>query len=83
MPTITQLKELYRLSDTDHESTYRLIANKYLSIVVPLDKPAAYYLAGQPGSGKTALRKLLYDGLAGNSVILNTDDLREYHLEII
>ncbi|MEC3881988.1 zeta toxin family protein [Parapedobacter sp. 10938] len=79
MPTITQLKEHYRLNEAEHEKAYRDISSKYFSNIEVVGKPAAYYLAGQPGSGKTALRKTLYESLSGNAVILNTDDLREYH----
>ena len=41
----------------------------------------AIFLAGQPGSGKTILRNHLLETmqLRNASVVINTDDLREYH----
>lgn len=80
MPTITQLKERYQLNEAEHEAIYtQVIRPVYFKNLTQTDRPTAYYLAGQPGSGKTLLRKTLYDGIFGNAVILNTDDLRENH----
>lgn len=52
---------------------------------IPNGEKLALYLAGQPGSGKTALRDdiLKQRNLENATIVLNTDSLREYHPDYI
>lgn len=46
----------------------------------PAEKSSAFFLAAQPGAGKTILRNHLIDRIYPNStLVVNTDDLREFH----
>lgn len=45
-------------------------------------KPSIHLTAGQPGAGKTLLRSLIQENCLQepqSSIIINTDDMREYH----
>jgi predicted ABC-type ATPase len=73
----------YLLSAEESNDTYYLISRRYLGNILSNSQrpPMAIFLAGQPGSGKTILRNHLLDTLQlqSASVVINTDDLREYH----
>lgn len=72
----------YVLSQNRHEK----ILNKILAYYFPVSKQPSknktvYYLAGQPGSGKTTVRKFLLSNpeVQKSTLVLNTDELREFH----
>jgi predicted ABC-type ATPase len=72
----------YALTQNRHEK----ILNKILAYYFPVSKQPSknktvYYLAGQPGSGKTTVRKFLLSNpeVQKSTLVLNTDELREFH----
>jgi hypothetical protein len=81
---VQESQKPYLLAPKQHDSIYQDIREH---IFAGLEKPPttdnrqAIYLAAQPGSGKTTLRiHLMYEmGIANNSIVLNSDELREYH----
>ena len=72
----------YVLSDRQNQAIYEIVKNDLLEPLKTADKqPVAFFLAGQPGSGKTILRNhLLGDtNIQRSTLVINTDELREYH----
>jgi predicted ABC-type ATPase len=74
----------YLLDPKLHDSIYQdIMEHTFAGLEKPptLDNRQAIYLAAQPGSGKTTLRNyLMYEmGISNNTVVLNADELREYH----
>jgi predicted ABC-type ATPase len=72
----------YLLSDQENSTIYALIRNDLLESLKPseLKNPMAFFTAGSPGSGKTALRNHLLDSnFQSSTLVINTDELREYH----
>jgi hypothetical protein len=74
----------FLLSDQDNADIYSTIKN---DLIEPLrtdanqKKPVAYFLAAQPGSGKTILRNHILgeSNIERSTLVINTDELREYH----
>jgi hypothetical protein len=81
---IDESQKPYLLDSSLHNKIYTDIKEQLFS---NLGKPPAaenkiaVYLAAQPGSGKTSLRNYLIGELdiANKSIVLNTDELRDYH----
>lgn len=72
----------YLLSDQDNAAIYSLIKDNLFESLKPSQgHRMAFYLSAQPGSGKTTLRNhLLSDSnFQSSTLIINTDELREYH----
>lgn len=72
----------YLLSDQDNAAIYSLIKDNLFEPLKPSQgNKMAFYLSAQPGSGKTTLRNhLLSDSsFQSSTLIINTDELREYH----
>lgn len=73
----------YLLSDQENAAIYSIIKNDLLEPLKPSESktPMAFFLAAQPGSGKTILRNhLLGDSnFQSSTLVINTDELREYH----
>jgi predicted ABC-type ATPase len=75
----------FSLSDQDNEDIFRNdIVPKYFPKGINSEKHSpkkAFYLAGQPGSGKTTVRKEIQKQYENTNdvIVLNTDDLREHH----
>lgn len=69
--------EQVKLNAVDRAAYYKLITEELLTSDTLSDSPRAVFLAGQPGAGKTKLRVSAKDEVP--SVVINTDDLREYH----
>lgn len=75
-------KEAHQLPENQSERTYQDIRRVFLRGLIPVnEKPQAFFLAAQPGSGKTVLRGeiLRTSGLVQSTAVINTDDLREFH----
>jgi hypothetical protein len=69
--------EQCRLNDRKHACYYQEIVSELFADNPPSDYPRVVLLGGQPGSGKTRMRDLAVDELP--SVVINADDLRDYH----
>lgn len=68
----------YLLSQQDHEEIFKQIKENYLPKYLHESKDKrVFYLAGQPGSGKTTVRKFLLSNpeFQKSTLVLNTDDL--------
>ena len=76
---MTKHPEDYRLSEQVHLERYKEIIAKNLSGDNVSDHPRVVMLGGQPGSGKTKMRELAEKET--KSVIINADDLRDFHPE--
>lgn len=80
-----QNKEKYILSPEENIERYNRIRKTYFLNEKNIDNTnkTAYYLGGQPGSGKTTVREQILNSSINpqNIIVLNTDDLREWHLE--
>ena len=78
-------KEKYILSQSEHDSIFNRIKSYYFfnEVLKTNSKKTAYYLGGQPGSGKTTVREqIIYSSEnPQNIIVLNTDELREFHPE--
>lgn len=53
-----------------------------LSRVKSVNEPKAVFLAGQPGAGKTKLSEVTIKELNNNAVVIDIDELRQYHPKI-
>lgn len=74
------MDDSFKLSEREHERKYKEIESDLFRNKFPVSHPRAVIMGGQPGSGKSKLleasKKLFPDG---NIVVINGDDLREYH----
>lgn len=74
------MDETFKLEEKKHEQIYRKIENDLFQGTLPASHPRAVIMGGQPGSGKSKLleasKELFPDR---NVVVINGDDLREYH----
>lgn len=77
---ISEAQKPYLLSTEDKDFIYDFFVRSKLKQVLARgaspQKPVAYFLAAQPGSGKTKLRVSLD---SSESIVVNTDDLRWLH----
>lgn len=71
----------YRLDASLHESVYEEeIEPAYFLTSSPVERPKLIIVGGQPGAGKTKVLEMAKKKFADNNVVIvNTDDLREYH----
>jgi len=71
----------HELTEKERDNIYtQEIYQEYFKSPTAAPSPSFHLLAGQPGAGKTALQIHIEDNLAESpSVVLNIDDLREYH----
>ncbi len=71
------------LSDKDNADIYATIKTDLLEPLRANEnkRPFAFFLAAQPGSGKTVLRNHILDNshIEHSTLVINTDELREYH----
>ena len=79
--TIEHLKDQFRLPEKLNEEIYReeiipSILKNFIFSYSERNNPSVHYLAAQPGSGKTSLRNKLKNN---STIVINTDDLREFH----
>lgn len=69
-----------KLDQKTHEQIYRKIENNLFQGTHSVSHPRVVIMGGQPGSGKSKLleasRELFSDG---NVIVINGDELREYH----
>jgi hypothetical protein len=74
------MDETWKLDDSQHRRTYGRIERESFGDSQPVDNPQVVITGGQPGSGKSKLleqsRELFPDG---NVVVINGDDLRNFH----
>jgi hypothetical protein len=74
------MDESFKLSASQHERIYKEIEADVLGSSTPVANPRVIITGGQPGSGKS---RLLESSKAefpdGNVVVINGDDLRNYH----
>ncbi len=70
----------FKLDDIEHERKYKEIESDLFRKTSPVSSPRAVIMGGQPGSGKSKLleasKQLFPDG---NAVVINGDELRQYH----
>jgi len=68
----------YTLPPEEHEKIRQRIVRNELAESVATDKPRAIILAGQPGAGKSGVKKAAENELApkGGVVVVDTDELR-------
>jgi hypothetical protein len=72
--------ESFKLSAADHERIYRFIETDLLRNSLPVQDPCVVITGGQPGSGKSQLlERAKNDFSEGNVVVINGDELRDYH----
>ena len=71
----------HELTEKERDDIYtQAIYREYLGSSTVVSSPSFYLLAGQPGAGKTTLQEHVKHNLAEPTpVVLNIDDLREYH----
>ncbi|PGH39548.1 MAG: hypothetical protein CRN43_08330, partial [Candidatus Nephrothrix sp. EaCA] len=71
----------HELTEKERDNIYtQEIYQEYFKSPTAASSPSFHLLAGQPGAGKTALQEHIERNLAEPpSVVLNIDDLREYH----
>lgn len=74
------MDQSFKLDEKEHERKYKEIESDLFRGTHPAAHPRVVIMGGQPGSGKSKLletsKKLFPDG---NVVVINGDDLREYH----
>lgn len=74
------MAENWKLDDDQHVRIYRRIERESFGDSAPVENPQVVITGGQPGSGKSKLleqaRELFSDG---NVVVINGDDLRNFH----
>lgn len=74
------MAEHWKLDDNQHERVYRRIERERFGDSAPVKNPQVVITGGQPGSGKSKLleqaKELFSDG---NVVVINGDDLRNFH----
>jgi adenylylsulfate kinase-like enzyme/cytochrome c2 len=70
-----------KLSSTEHKKIFdEKIVPKELKDLQPVKKPTLFMLGGQPGAGKTNVRKAIQASDKGKgSAVIDPDDLRTYH----
>ena len=74
------MDESFKLSEADHEKYYKDIEADLLAYSQSVPHPRVVITGGQPGSGKSKLlEQSKKDFPDGNVVVINGDDLREYH----
>lgn len=74
------MAESFKLSAADHERYFSDIEADLLRHTQPVSQPVVVITGGQPGSGKSKLlEQSKKDFLDGNVVVINGDDLRDYH----
>jgi predicted ABC-type ATPase len=72
--------ESFKLSSADHERYFRDIETDLMRHTQPVSQPIVVITGGQPGSGKSKLlEQSKKDFSDGNVVVINGDDLRDYH----
>jgi predicted ABC-type ATPase len=69
----------YELSEADYQEILQDIIRDTTYKRAASEKPTAIILGAQPGAGKTELQKEAESKLAGNAVICNADNFRDYH----
>ncbi|MHA4740678.1 zeta toxin family protein [Dyadobacter sp. MSC1_007] len=69
----------YELSEADYQEILQDIIRDTTYKRTRSEKPTVVILGAQPGAGKTELQKEAESQLAGNAVICNADNLRDYH----
>lgn len=71
----------YRLDSSAHEAVYKEeIEPAYFLTATPVESPTLAIVGGQPGAGKTKVLEVIKRDFSDNNVVVvNTDDLREYH----
>ncbi len=74
------MAENWKLDDNQHERVYRRIERERFGDSTPVENHQVVITGGQPGSGKSKLleqaKELFSDG---NVVVINGDDLRNFH----
>jgi len=74
------MDESFKLTKREHDRRYERIEKQAFKNTRPVEKPRVIILGGQPGSGKSkVLINAKKDFLDDNVVVINGDDLREYH----
>lgn len=77
---MSKMAENWKLDDNQHERVYRRIERERFGDSAPVENPQVVITGGQPGSGKSKLleqaKELFSDG---NVVVINGDDLRNFH----
>jgi predicted ABC-type ATPase len=69
----------YELSEADYQEILQDIIRDTTYKRTRSEKPTVIILGAQPGAGKTELQKEAESQLAGNAVICNADNFRDYH----
>jgi predicted ABC-type ATPase len=69
----------YELSESDYQEILQDIIRDATYKRITSENPTAVILGAQPGAGKTELQKEAESQLAGNAVICNADNFRDYH----
>ena len=76
---VQDLKEKYKLTPVICQLVQDKIIQIYTFNVRPTDQAIAIILGGQPGAGKGELITIATKMLAGNLVICNADEYRDFH----
>ncbi|MFC5724146.1 zeta toxin family protein [Streptomyces gamaensis] len=72
--------DYHRLSAEEHAWIFdELIAPSLLGRITPQERPAAVYVMGQPGAGKTRTARLVRRALRGRPTWLTGDDFKVSH----
>jgi predicted ABC-type ATPase len=70
----------HELDEREHADILQRIIQDKLDPIPSVGHPRLYLLGGQPGSGKTALRRPIRDAVAENGLVdIDPDELKTYH----
>lgn len=76
------MDESYKLDERQHERIYKRIERAAFAGTSKTDNPRVVITGGQPGSGKSKLLEQSRESFPDrNVVVINGDDLRNYHLK--
>ncbi|NJL70871.1 MAG: AAA family ATPase [Candidatus Competibacteraceae bacterium] len=74
------MDESFKLDERRHQEIYRRIEKEVFGETKPVEHPRVIITGGQPGSGKSKLLEISKEQFPdGNVVVINGDDLRNYH----
>jgi len=74
------MDESFKLDERRHQEIYKRIERESFGETKPVEHPRVIITGGQPGSGKSKLLEQAREQFAdGNVVLINGDDLRNFH----
>lgn len=77
------MKEMYKLSNEEHEKILKDIMNDVFKDAKSFEHPKIFIMGGQPGAGKsTYIDKLINSEEGKDCLIINGDEYRCYHPKI-